>query len=137
MAKFIVTTSKGLDELLLEEVKSIAAHTSQLPPENLKLTPGQVSFEAELALGYACCLHSRLANRVLFVLTEGKVTQPEDVYQTASAVDWPAHFSNYVPFVVHFNGTNKVINNSQYGALTIKDAIVDAFIEDEQETSKR
>jgi 23S rRNA (guanine2445-N2)-methyltransferase / 23S rRNA (guanine2069-N7)-methyltransferase len=127
--KFVITTSKGLDELLKQEVEGLA-QSNQIELENVKLTPGQVSFEADLSIGYQLCLHSRLANRVLLVLAEGKVNEAQDLYDIAYSVDWTMHFASHVPFVIHFNGVNKVINNSQFGALKTKDAIVDRFTDD-------
>lgn len=133
MYKFIVTTSKGLDELLKDEVSEIAKKYSDINDIDVKLTPGQVSFEAGMQLGYLCCLHSRLANRVLLVLAEGKANSADDIYNIAYSVDWTTHFASHVPFVVHFNGVNKAINNSQFGALKTKDAVVDRFLDDDQD----
>lgn len=50
-----------------------------------------------------------------------------DLYLAVQSVDWPSVFSADKTFAVHFNGTNDEIRNSQYGALKVKDAIVDSF----------
>ena len=128
MSEVIVTTSKGLDELLKKEVEAILAGTV-----DVKLKPGQVSFDATLEQAYSVCLHSRLANRVLWVVGSGKVNSAEELYDVVKAVNWPSHFESYVPFMIQFNGTNNTINNSQFGALKAKDAIVDLFQEQEHE----
>jgi 23S rRNA (guanine2445-N2)-methyltransferase / 23S rRNA (guanine2069-N7)-methyltransferase len=118
MSEVIVTTSKGLDELLKKEVEAILAGTV-----DVKLKPGQVSFDATLEQAYSVCLHSRLANRVLWVVGSGKVNSAEELYDVVKAIDWPSHFESYVPFMIQFNGTNNAINNSQFGALKAKDAL--------------
>lgn len=138
MHKLIVTTSKGLDELLKAEVEKILEqlnnngektgdHEYDVP--HLQLQPGQISFVGTLKDAYQLCLHSRLANRVLLVVAEGKVNSAEELYEVSREAQWPTQFDSYVPFMIQFNGTNNAINNSQFGALKVKDAIVDQFQE--------
>jgi 23S rRNA (guanine2445-N2)-methyltransferase / 23S rRNA (guanine2069-N7)-methyltransferase len=121
MFEFLITTSKGLDALLLEEIAVIC------PDIALKTKPGQVLFSGELKDAYKICLWSRLANRVLVKLAEGQVDTAEDVYQITDKVNWPTHFGVKNTFKVDFNGTNNSINNTQFGGLKVKDAIVDQF----------
>ncbi|MDP5031103.1 MAG: bifunctional 23S rRNA (guanine(2069)-N(7))-methyltransferase RlmK/23S rRNA (guanine(2445)-N(2))-methyltransferase RlmL [Paraglaciecola sp.] len=121
MFEFLITAAKGLDELLLEELSAIC------PDSQLKSKPGQVLMFAGIEDAYKVCLWSRLANRVLLKLSEGDVKQADDLYQIADQVNWPTQFSTNNTFVVDFNGTNQQINNTQFGALKIKDAIVDQF----------
>jgi 23S rRNA (guanine2445-N2)-methyltransferase / 23S rRNA (guanine2069-N7)-methyltransferase len=123
MFEFLVTTAKGLDELLAAEVASIC------PDLDFKTKPGQLHFHGELQQAYRICLWSRLANRVLLKLAEGPANSAEDLYKIASSVQWSAQFDVSNTFVVDFNGTDQTINNSQFGALKIKDAIVDQFNE--------
>jgi 23S rRNA (guanine2445-N2)-methyltransferase / 23S rRNA (guanine2069-N7)-methyltransferase len=42
-------------------------------------------------------------------------------------IDWTEIFAPGATFAVHFNGVNDEIRNSQYGALRVKDAVVDCF----------
>lgn len=121
MFEFLITAAKGLDELLLEELSVIC------PDSQLKSKPGQVIMFAAIEDAYKVCLWSRLANRVLLKLSDGAVTEAEDLYKIADQVNWPTHFGTKNTFVVDFNGTNQQINNTQFGALKIKDAIVDQF----------
>ncbi|MDF2177524.1 bifunctional 23S rRNA (guanine(2069)-N(7))-methyltransferase RlmK/23S rRNA (guanine(2445)-N(2))-methyltransferase RlmL [Aliiglaciecola sp. CAU 1673] len=123
MYSFVITTSKGLDDLLAQEIAGICPHLS------LKTKPGQVIFDGELEDAYRLCLWSRLANRVLLQLAEGEVKDAEALYSLASSVNWTSHFSVEQRFVVDFIGTSKAINNSQFGALKVKDAVVDQFME--------
>lgn len=121
MFEFLITAAKGLDELLIDEIATLC------PSAQLKSKPGQVIMFAEIEDAYRVCLWSRLANRVLFKLSEGPVNDAEDLYKITDMVNWPTHFGVKQTFVVDFNGTNKQINNTQFGALKIKDAIVDQF----------
>ncbi|MFT5676881.1 MAG: 23S rRNA (guanine2445-N2)-methyltransferase / 23S rRNA (guanine2069-N7)-methyltransferase [Paraglaciecola sp.] len=121
MFEFLVTTAKGLDELLAKEIAKIC------PDVALKSKPGQVIFTAELDQAYRVCLWSRLANRVFLKLADGEVDTADDLYKIASTVNWSSHFKLENTFAVDFRGTNHAINNSQFGALKIKDAIVDQF----------
>ncbi|MEP4889567.1 MAG: bifunctional 23S rRNA (guanine(2069)-N(7))-methyltransferase RlmK/23S rRNA (guanine(2445)-N(2))-methyltransferase RlmL [Aliiglaciecola sp.] len=121
MFEILVTTSRGLDGLLLDEL------TSLLPNCSLKMRPGQVYFSGDLKDAYQVCLWSRLANRVLVQLAEGKIDTAEELYDIVATVPWQDHFQVSNTFVVDFVGTNRTINNTQFGALKVKDAIVDTF----------
>lgn len=123
MFEILVTTSLGLDELLLQELKHIC------PDVQAKNRPGQLRFSGSLSDAYKICLWSRLANRVLIKLGEGPVDHGDDVYNIASRINWTQHFSTDHTFAIDFNGTNKAVNNTQFGAVRIKDAIVDQFNE--------
>ncbi|GAA0852032.1 bifunctional 23S rRNA (guanine(2069)-N(7))-methyltransferase RlmK/23S rRNA (guanine(2445)-N(2))-methyltransferase RlmL [Aliiglaciecola litoralis] len=91
------------------------------------MRPGQVYLDGDLKDVYTLCLWSRLGNRVLVKLAEGKIDSAEDLYEVASQVNWTQQFSLQDTFVIDFVGTNRTINNTQFGALKIKDAIVDQF----------
>lgn len=121
MYDFLITTSKGFEALLADEVNEI------LPGVEIKTKPGQVLFHGELSQAYRLCMWSRLANRVLLKLAQAEINNAEDLYQLAAGVNWSSHMDVTTSFVVDFIGTNKQINNSQFGALKVKDALVDHF----------
>ncbi len=123
MYQFLVTTSRGLDALLQDEILTIC------PNVDTKLAPGMVKVNGDLTDAYRICMHSRLANRVLWVLVHAESPNEQALYNAANGIDWPTHFSHEHDFMVQFNGTTKSINNTQFGALRIKDAIVDRFVE--------
>ena len=123
----VITTSRGLDELLQQEIKSL------IPDAEPRLKPGQVLLDASLQDAYKICLHSRLANRVLWVVAEGDADDAEQLYETAYSVDWRKHLSSSHRFVINFSGTNRAIKNSQFGAQRVKDAVVDCFVDHQQE----
>lgn len=123
MTKILVTTSRGLDGLLEQEVKSL------IPDATTSVSPGCVTIDGELEDAYRLCLWSRLANRVQWECISGAIKSADDLYALALSVDWPMHFTTSSTFIVQFNGTNNTINNSQFGTQTVKDAIVDCFSE--------
>lgn len=120
MNQFLVLTSKGVEPLLAEELTELGA-------EQVKETPGGVICQGSINTGYKICLHSRLATRVLLELETGPLTSGDSLYQLAYKVNWEHHFPVHNTFAIDFYGTNHIIKNSQFGALRIKDAIVDQF----------
>ncbi|NMH58423.1 bifunctional 23S rRNA (guanine(2069)-N(7))-methyltransferase RlmK/23S rRNA (guanine(2445)-N(2))-methyltransferase RlmL [Alteromonas ponticola] len=123
MNSILLTTSKGLDELLAEEV------TMLVPDAQIKSSPGQLTFTGTLEQAYRLCLWSRLANRVVWVLNESKFDDAEGLYDAAKDIDWSEHLAPSQTLSIAFHGTNRVIKNTQFGAVKIKDAIVDQFME--------
>lgn len=121
MPRILTTTSLGLEELLSEEIKSLTG------VDSTQVKPGQVSFNGGLEQAYKLCLWSRLANRVLWHITEAKITNVEELYEMAHDVDWTSHFKVSQTFAVDFFGTNRLIKNTQFGAVKVKDGIVDHF----------
>lgn len=70
---------------------------------------------------------SRLASRIMLPLGECRVYSDLDLYLGVQAIPWTEMFNHGATFAVHFSGLNDEIRNSQYGALKVKDAIVDSF----------
>mgnify|MGYP003864067003 CR=1 FL=1 len=87
------------------------------------------SFTGGLAAGYRACLHSRVANRILMPLHAGAAATPEALYERTQEIDWSRHLDVEGTLAVDFYTASSAITHSQYGALKIKDAIVDQFRE--------
>lgn len=113
-------TSSGLEGLLQNELQSLGAVECQL-------SPGMVTFQADYSLLYRSLLWSRLASRILLRLAKFPVSTSQDLYNGVGTLKWPDIFDVETTFMVHFTGTSAVIRNSQFGALLVKDAIVDSF----------
>ncbi len=120
MYSLFATCPKYLEELLQQELQQLGAL-------HCKLSGAGVHFEADLKTVYCVCLWSRLANRILLQLAAARVASKEDIYACCAALDWSAHMAREATFAVDFNGTSKAIRNSHFGALLVKDAIVDHF----------
>ncbi len=120
---FLATTPKAMENLLADELSQLGAH--QIIP-----TLAGVSFEADLETCYKICLWSRTANRVLLKLKQFSVQSQQDLYQAIYDIDWSEHFAADARIAVTFNAKNsKVIINSHFGSLVVKDAIVDQMRE--------
>ncbi|WP_145577004.1 bifunctional 23S rRNA (guanine(2069)-N(7))-methyltransferase RlmK/23S rRNA (guanine(2445)-N(2))-methyltransferase RlmL [Yersinia mollaretii] len=120
MNSLFASTARGLEELLKSELEALGAH-------DCKIVQGGVHFQGDDRLMYQSLLWSRLASRILLPLNEFKVYSDLDLYLGVQAIDWPSIFGLDKTFAVHFSGVNDEIRNSQYGALKVKDAIVDSF----------
>ncbi|MBR1375008.1 MAG: bifunctional 23S rRNA (guanine(2069)-N(7))-methyltransferase RlmK/23S rRNA (guanine(2445)-N(2))-methyltransferase RlmL [Cardiobacteriaceae bacterium] len=116
--KIVLPCAKGSEQVVEQEAISLGL-------EDVKISDAVVVGYGDLICLYRICLWSRVASRVLLVLTEGEVQKPEDLYALTSEIAWEDHLSHLNTFAVRFNGLGAGINNSQFGALRIKDAIVD------------
>ena len=92
-----------------------------------KVAQGGVHFTSTPKGAYQVLLHSRLASRILLPLINTKIFSDLDLYASATAVNWSDIFDPRDTFFVDFNGTNREIRNTQFGAMRVKDAIVDYF----------
>ncbi|MBP2197139.1 bifunctional 23S rRNA (guanine(2069)-N(7))-methyltransferase RlmK/23S rRNA (guanine(2445)-N(2))-methyltransferase RlmL [Pantoea cypripedii] len=120
MNSLFASTARGLEELLKTELDALGA-------QDLQVVQGGVHFEADDRVMYQSLLWSRLASRILLPLGEFGVWSDLDLYVGAQSIPWCDIFDSDTSFAIHFSGTNEVIRNSQFGALRIKDAIVDSF----------
>ena len=80
---------------------------------------------ADMETAYRLCLWSRLANRVLLVLKRFPMKNAEDLYNGVLDVDWHDHMVSDGTLAVEFSGHGSGIDNTHFGALKVKDAIVD------------
>lgn len=120
MHQYLAVTSNGMENLLVEEL-------TKLGISDAKPVQAGVRFKASNEQIYRCCLWSRLASRFVRVLSEFTCNDDMDLYLATASVNWVNHFHSSKKFVVDFNGTNREIRNSQYGAMKVKDAVVDCY----------
>ncbi|WP_333607012.1 bifunctional 23S rRNA (guanine(2069)-N(7))-methyltransferase RlmK/23S rRNA (guanine(2445)-N(2))-methyltransferase RlmL [Arsukibacterium sp.] len=123
MLEFWALTSKGVEELLADEIR-------QQQGEVLKVTMGVVRFKADIKVAYKLCLWSRLATRIMRLIQSEPVTADSDVYQIASKIDWGQLMSVRQTLATECVGKHPTIDNTQYGSMRLKDAIVDQFREE-------
>lgn len=116
--KLFLTCPKGLELLLEEELH-------QLGIEDTKQTVAGVQCHGELEDAYRICLWSRLANRVLVPVYEGDAETTEELYEAVQQVHWLDHMRSEGSLLIDFSGQTRAINNTHFGALKVKDAIVD------------
>lgn len=115
-----LTCPKSLEGLLLEEAQSLGL-------QQAKERPAGVSGLASLEDAYRMCLWSRLANRLLLVLAQVKIGNADELYAAVQSIDWYEHLDAKGSLAVDFSGRGSGIDNTHFGALKVKDAIVDAL----------
>ena len=118
MHRFVATCAPGLEELLADEL-------AELGLAEVEPGPRLVRFSGPLLDGYGACMWSRLAGRILLPLCSYQVGSAKDLYEGARQIRWLDHLGTDTTFAVRFVGTDQVVRNSLFGALKIKDAIVD------------
>ncbi|MDA1343679.1 MAG: bifunctional 23S rRNA (guanine(2069)-N(7))-methyltransferase RlmK/23S rRNA (guanine(2445)-N(2))-methyltransferase RlmL, partial [Proteobacteria bacterium] len=117
--QLFATTPKAMEDILADELRSLGC-------DKVKSTIAGAYFEGDLTNAYRVCLWSRIANRVLLQLSTFKVTSQDDLYQGISKINWFEHLKPEGSFAVTFNAKNsEAINNTHFGALKVKDAVVD------------
>ena len=116
--ELVLTCPKSLESLLLEEVGQLGLEEAR---EHVAMVRGFAGMET----AYRLCLWSRLANRVLLVLARFPVSNAETLYDGVKAVDWSEHLDAGGSLAVEFSGRGSGIDNTHFGALKVKDAIVD------------
>lgn len=121
-SSLFATTPKGMERLLARELTHLGAAS---------VRPGRagVYFEGDLATAYRACLWSRLASRVLWPLTRFPAPTPEALYEGVRAIHWDEHLAPAGTLAVRFEAVDSAITHSQFGALKVKDAIVDQLRE--------
>jgi 23S rRNA (guanine2445-N2)-methyltransferase / 23S rRNA (guanine2069-N7)-methyltransferase len=122
MHQFIATAPKHMERLLAEELQSLNA-------EEVAETRAGASFNGSLETAYRACLWSRVANRILLPLASFPAASPEELYAGVQGISWREHFAVTDSFAVEFNSSRSAISHSHFGALKVKDAIVDQFRE--------
>ena len=112
------TTAKGMELFLAQELISLGA-------SEVKETRAGVSFRGSLETAYQACLWSRVANRILLPLKTIPAPNPEKLYGGVKSIRWSDHLSAQTTFAVDFSSSQSQITHSHFGALKVKDAIVD------------
>ncbi len=120
---WLATCAKGIEPLMAEEIRNLGGEVE-------KETHLGVIWHGNLQLAYRFCLWSRLASRLLLPLHESQVDNVDEMYQAALSVNWPEIFALKSTFRIDFHGQSSFINNTQFGAQKIKDAVVDRFREE-------
>lgn len=120
MKQLFATTSRGFEELLKVELTELGAI-------ECKVVQGGVHFTADDETQYRTLLWSRLASRILLPIAESKIYSDLDLYSTVVSQNWLDYFDERCHFFVDFNGTNREIRHTQFGAMRVKDGIVDYF----------
>ena len=120
--QFLASSPRGLADLLARELVAFGA-------EGAKERSTGVAFSGSLRTAYRACLESRLANRVFLELGRFDVSDAEGFYTAVRGIDWPAHLAPGATLACDFSGRHPLITHTHFGALKLKDAIVDSMRE--------
>jgi 23S rRNA (guanine2445-N2)-methyltransferase / 23S rRNA (guanine2069-N7)-methyltransferase len=118
--RFVATCAPALEELLADELRELGLG-------NVETGPGIVRFDGRLIDGYGACMWSRIASRILLPLRSFPVRSADELYESARGISWTDHLSPDTTFAVRFVGTDSLVRSSLFGALKVKDAIVDVI----------
>lgn len=117
--QLFATTPKAMEGILANEIKALGG-------QNVREKMAGVSFDGDLTLAYRVCLWSRTANRVFLPLSSFEVKSQQDLYDGVKKINWFEHIKPDDSLAVSFSSkNNSAINNTHFGALKVKDAIVD------------
>jgi len=110
---------RGLEAALVDELRALGA---------AEVRPGSagVAFGADLEGAYRVCLWSRLASRVLLQLARFPAPDPDALYAAARALPWHQQLGPDQTLAVDCSGSAPWLRDSRFGALKLKDAVVDA-----------
>lgn len=121
--EFVSTCAAGLEDLVADELTSFGADISSS-------RKGEIRWSATLEAGYRTCLWSRFSSRLILVLSEFTIDTTDDLYEAAKTITWEDHLSREDSFAVDcVLAASGPVTNSMFGALRIKDGLVDRFRE--------
>jgi len=118
--QFFATAALGLEPLLLTELADLGA-------TDVKQERAGVRFSGNLGMAYKACLWSRLASRILLPLATFTASDPDQLYAGVLAIDWSEHLLVENTLAVDCTLIQSKITHTRYGALKVKDAVVDQF----------
>ncbi|MCQ8104397.1 bifunctional 23S rRNA (guanine(2069)-N(7))-methyltransferase RlmK/23S rRNA (guanine(2445)-N(2))-methyltransferase RlmL [Methylomonas sp. SURF-2] len=121
--QLFATTPKAMEGILAAEIEALGGL-------NVQQKMAGVAFRGDLAMAYKACLWSRTANRILLLLGCFEVKSQQDLYDGVKKINWLEHLKPDDSLAVSFSSKNNpAINNTHFGALKVKDAIVDQMRE--------
>ncbi len=122
MPDFVATAPRGAADLLTAELGTFGA-------QELRERPSGSTCSGSLEVAYRACLWSRVASRVLMTLHVGDAGTPEALYASAREIDWSLHLGPSATLAVDFDSVRSAVTHTRFGALKVKDAIVDQLRE--------
>ena len=118
--KFLASAPRGFADLLGRELTACGA-------SGVRERSTGVAFCGELECGYRACLWSRLANRVFLEVAQFEARDAEEFHAGVCRIDWTAHLGPGATLACDFSGRHPTITHTHFGALKLKDGIVDAL----------
>ncbi|MBS1983942.1 MAG: hypothetical protein JST16_07195 [Bdellovibrionales bacterium] len=118
--EFLVTTSPGLEDLLLSELHELGLENARLEASHV------IRFEGEWAEACRVITRSRIASRILLSLRNFSARNPAMLYDQVRRVDWTQHIPQGKTMAVFVHGSGEGADFAlSFAPLKIKDAICD------------
>src|SRR5690606_13562108 len=115
-ASVFVTCSQGLEPLLEDELKELGF-------PNVKTGfRGVYVHDVDMVGIYRLNYLSRLGGRVLLPIAEFHCYDERALYKGIGNIDWMRYLKTGKTFAIDANVSHRLINNSHYAALVVKDA---------------
>jgi len=118
--EFFAPCPRGLAPALAEELATLGA-------QHPKPVEAGVGFSGPFDLIYTTNLHSRIASRILWRVSQFPYRKEDDVYQGASVVKWHSYFNADRTFKIETNAQRSPVKSLDFITLRVKDAIADQF----------
>ena len=113
----------GVEDYLAPEVQRITGLTG----DSVQKQRGGVAVRASWRDAMLLNLHSRLAQRVLILLSHTGYRNEQDLYGAASEVAWEVWFTPRESIKVEVTAQHSPLTSLNFAALKIKDAVCDRF----------
>jgi len=113
----------GVEDYLAPEILRITG----LPPGCITKQRGGVAVRTSMAHAMLLNLYSRLAQRVLVLLSYTEYRSEQDLYRAASEVAWERWFTPKESIKVEVTAQHSPLTSLNFAALKIKDAVCDRF----------
>jgi 23S rRNA (guanine2445-N2)-methyltransferase / 23S rRNA (guanine2069-N7)-methyltransferase len=120
--QFFASAPKGIIPVLANELKGLGL-------DRVKKTWSGVSFAGHIESGYRACLWLRTANRVFLEVASFEADSASSLYDGIKNIDWATHMTPENTLAIDFHADQSIIKHTHFGALKVKDAIVDQFRE--------
>ena len=117
---FLASAPRGFADLLARELTALGATA-------VRERATGVAFNGPLGCAYRACLWSRLANRVFLELARFEARDAHEFHAAVRDMDWAAHLAPTATLACDFSGRHPAITHTHFGALKLKDGIVDAL----------
>jgi 23S rRNA (guanine2445-N2)-methyltransferase / 23S rRNA (guanine2069-N7)-methyltransferase len=122
--EFFAPCPRGLEGVCADELRHMGLR-------RIRPLRSGVCFFGTLDEGMRAALWTRVASRVLLVVSRVPAADADELYVGVRDVDWPSWFSADCTIAVDANGTNAQLRNTQFLAQKVKDAVCDRFRQDE------
>ncbi|MBV8402921.1 MAG: bifunctional 23S rRNA (guanine(2069)-N(7))-methyltransferase RlmK/23S rRNA (guanine(2445)-N(2))-methyltransferase RlmL [Gammaproteobacteria bacterium] len=117
---FLASAPRGFADLLARELTACGA-------QGVRERTLQVAFSGPLECAYRACLWSRVASRVYLEVAQFEAHDAREFHAAVAALDWTAHLPAGATLACDFSGRHPSITHTHFGALKLKDGIVDAL----------